>query len=79
MKIASWNVNSLNVRLSQVLQWLEAEQPDVLALQETKLTDEKFPVAEIEAAGYHAAYSGQKTYNGVALLGEALRSCPGDR
>ncbi|MCW8828144.1 MAG: exodeoxyribonuclease III [Gammaproteobacteria bacterium] len=68
MKIASWNVNSLNVRLPQVLQWLASVQPDVLALQETKLSDEKFPVSEIEAAGYHVAYSGQKTYNGVALL-----------
>ncbi len=68
MKIASWNVNSLNVRLPHVLQWLETARPDVLALQETKLVDEKFPVAEIEAAGYQVAYSGQKTYNGVALL-----------
>ena len=67
-KIASWNVNSLNVRLPQVLDWLAAEQPDVLALQETKLPDEKFPVAEIEAAGYRALFTGQKTYNGVALL-----------
>lgn len=68
MKIASWNVNSLNVRLPHVLQWLEAARPDILALQETKLTDEKFPTAEIEAAGYRVAFSGQKTYNGVALL-----------
>jgi exodeoxyribonuclease-3 len=68
MKIATWNVNSLNVRLPQVLAWLAAEQPDVLALQETKLVDEKFPRAEIEATGYHAVYAGQKTYNGVALL-----------
>ena len=68
MKIASWNINSLNVRLPQVLAWLAAEQPDVLALQETKLVDEKFPRAEIEAAGYRSVYAGQKTYNGVALL-----------
>jgi exodeoxyribonuclease-3 len=68
MKIASWNVNSLNVRLPQVLAWLAAELPDVLALQETKLVDENFPRAEIEAVGYHAVYAGQKTYNGVALL-----------
>ena len=68
MKIATWNVNSLKVRLQQVLQWLQAERPDVLALQETKLSDEQFPTLEIEAAGYHAIYSGQKTYNGVALL-----------
>ena len=71
MKIASWNVNSLNVRLPQVLQWLESAQPDVLALQETKLSDDKFPVAEIEAAGYRVAFSGQKTYNGVALLSKS--------
>lgn len=68
MKIATWNVNSLNVRLAQVLAWVAATQPDVLALQETKLTDDKFPVSEIEAAGYYALYSGQKTYNGVAIL-----------
>jgi exodeoxyribonuclease-3 len=68
MKIATWNVNSLNVRLPQVLAWLSVEQPDVLALQETKLVDENFPRAEIEAAGYRAVYAGQKTYNGVALL-----------
>ncbi len=68
MKIATWNVNSLKVRLPHVLDWLARAQPDVLALQETKLTDENFPRADIEAAGYHAAFSGQKTYNGVALL-----------
>jgi exodeoxyribonuclease-3 len=71
MKIATWNVNSLNVRLPQVLAWLAAEQPDVLALQETKLVDEKFPRADIEAAGYRAVYAGQKTYNGVAILSRA--------
>ncbi len=68
LKLATWNVNSLKVRLPQVLQWLTDNPVDVLALQETKLTDEKFPAAEIEAAGYHVVYSGQKTYNGVALL-----------
>lgn len=68
MKIATWNVNSLNVRLPQVLDWLALAQPDILALQETKLSDDKFPVADIEAAGYHARFSGQKTYNGVAIL-----------
>jgi exodeoxyribonuclease-3 len=67
-KIATWNVNSLKVRLGQVLDWLAAEKPDVLALQETKTVDESFPVEEIEAAGYRAAFSGQKTYNGVATL-----------
>jgi len=68
MKIATWNVNSLNVRLPQVLDWLKQASPDILALQETKLTDDKFPVADIEATGYRALFSGQKTYNGVALL-----------
>ncbi|MFC5472558.1 exodeoxyribonuclease III [Paraherbaspirillum soli] len=68
MKIATWNVNSLKVRLPQVLQWLTDNPVDVLTLQETKLTDDKFPVAEIEAAGYQVVFSGQKTYNGVAIL-----------
>ncbi len=68
MKIATWNVNSLKVRLPHVLDWLHSEQPDVLALQELKLTDENFPLLDIEAAGYHAVYAGQKTYNGVAIL-----------
>ena len=68
MKLATWNVNSLKVRLPQVLQWLTSNPVDVLCLQETKLTDDKFPVAEIEAAGYQVAFSGQKTYNGVAIL-----------
>ena len=68
MKLATWNVNSLKVRLPQVLQWLADNPVDVLCLQETKLTDDKFPVAEIEAAGYQVAFTGQKTYNGVALL-----------
>jgi exodeoxyribonuclease-3 len=68
MKLSSWNVNSLKVRFSQVLQWLEANPVDVLCLQETKLTDDKFPLAEINAAGYQVVFSGQKTYNGVAIL-----------
>ncbi|MES2741069.1 MAG: exodeoxyribonuclease III [Pseudomonadota bacterium] len=68
MKLASWNVNSLKVRLSQVLQWLGDNPVDVLCLQETKLTDDKFPFTEIEAAGYQVVFSGQKTYNGVAIL-----------
>ena len=68
MKIATWNVNSLKVRLAHLLAWLEANPVDVLCIQETKLTDDKFPVAEIEAAGYRVAFSGQKTYNGVAIL-----------
>jgi exodeoxyribonuclease-3 len=68
LKIASWNVNSLNVRLPHVLAWCEAEQPDILALQETKLVDDRFPVAELAQAGYESAFSGQKTYNGVAIM-----------
>jgi exodeoxyribonuclease-3 len=68
MKIATWNVNSLNVRLPHLLDWLGEQNPDVLCLQETKLEDGRFPREEIEAAGYRAAFSGQKTYNGVALL-----------
>jgi exodeoxyribonuclease-3 len=68
MKIASWNVNSLKVRLPHLLDWLAEQQPDALCLQELKLEDQNFPRAEIEAAGYHVAFSGQKTYNGVALL-----------
>ncbi|MGP1676016.1 MAG: exodeoxyribonuclease III [Burkholderiales bacterium] len=68
MRIASWNVNSLKVRLPQVLDWLARQQPDALCLQELKLEDANFPVAAIQAAGYFAAYYGQKTYNGVAIL-----------
>jgi len=68
MKLATWNVNSLKVRLPQVLAWLATHTPDALCLQETKTEDAKFPLAEIEAAGYHASFSGQKTYNGVAIL-----------
>ena len=68
MKLAAWNVNSLKVRLPQLLDWLAAQQPDVVCLQETKLEDHNFPRQEIAAAGYEAAFSGQKTYNGVALL-----------
>ncbi|MEX0448937.1 exodeoxyribonuclease III [Spiribacter sp. 221] len=71
MKLASWNVNSLNVRLPQVLEWLETAQPDVLGLQETKLIDEKFPTEAIREVGYEVAFSGQKTYNGVAVLARA--------
>lgn len=68
MKIATWNVNSLKVRLPQVLDWLAANQPDVLCLQETKLENVNFPKAELNAAGYVVEFSGQKTYNGVAVL-----------
>ncbi|WKB55356.1 exodeoxyribonuclease III [Eleftheria terrae] len=68
MKIATWNVNSLAVRLPQLLAWLGEHQPEVVVLQETKLTDDKFPLAELAEAGYLAQCFGQKTYNGVALL-----------
>ena len=68
MKIATWNVNSLKVRLPHVLDWLAVSDADILCLQETKLTDENFPADEIKAAGYHVTYSGQKTYNGVAII-----------
>ncbi len=74
MKIATWNVNSLKVRLPHVLDWLAAAQPDILCLQETKTTDENFPVEAIEVAGYHSVYSGQKTYNGVAILSKTPAS-----
>ncbi len=67
-KIATWNVNSLKVRLGHVLDWLAAEKPDVMTLQETKTVDENFPLEQIEAAGYRASFAGQKTYNGVATL-----------
>ena len=86
MKLATWNVNSLTVRLPQVLEWLSAQNEqggmDVLALQETKTTDDKFPKAEIEAAGYQVAFFGQKTYNGVALIAkhpisEVVHNIPG--
>lgn len=82
MRIATWNVNSLRVRLPQVLEWLATSAVDVLALQETKLTDDAFPEAELLAAGYHSVWSGQKTYNGVALLSrtiatDVVRDIPG--
>jgi len=68
MKLATWNVNSLKVRLPHLLEWLAAQQPDTLCLQETKQQDADFPQAELKAAGYHSVFSGQKTYNGVAIL-----------
>jgi exodeoxyribonuclease-3 len=72
MKIATWNVNSLTARLQHVLDWLTANPVDVLCLQELKLTDDKFPLEVLKAAGYEAAVFGQKTYNGVALLSRRL-------
>lgn len=68
MKIAAWNVNSLKVRLPHLTDWLAKAQPDIVCLQELKLEDAKFPRTELQAAGYHAACAGQKTYNGVAIL-----------
>jgi exodeoxyribonuclease-3 len=74
MQLATWNVNSLTVRLPQVLDWLAANPVDALVLQETKTTDDKFPKEAIEAAGYKVAFFGQKTYNGVALLSRSEAS-----
>lgn len=68
MRIASWNVNSLRVRLGHLLDWLAQARPDVVCLQETKTEDAHFPAAELRDAGYHAAYCGQRAYNGVAIL-----------
>lgn len=68
MIIATWNVNSINVRLPHVLSWLEENRPTVLCLQETKMVDEKFPSGDFESLGYHCEISGQKTYNGVAIV-----------
>ena len=68
MKLATWNVNSLKVRLSHLTDWLAQVRPDIVCLQELKCEDAKFPRAELEAAGYQSAFSGQKTYNGVAIL-----------
>ena len=81
-KLASWNVNSLKVRLEQVLDWLESTQTDVLAMQETKLIDENFPAAVFIEKGYHVVFSGQKTYNGVAIVSlqpitEVMTDIPG--
>jgi exodeoxyribonuclease-3 len=82
VKLATWNVNSLSVRLPHLLDWLSANPVDAIVLQETKLTDDRFPVAELAAAGWQAAWHGQKTYNGVALLSrapalEVVRNIPG--
>ena len=82
MKIATWNVNSLAVRLPQLLDWLKLHDPDALCLQETKLSDDKFPHAAIRDAGYQVEWFGQKTYNGVALLSkqpatDVVRNIPG--
>jgi exodeoxyribonuclease III len=82
MQLATWNVNSLNVRLPQVIDWLAANPVDVLALQELKLTDDKFPAQALAEIGYQAQWFGQKTYNGVALISktpasEVIKNIPG--
>lgn len=82
MRLATWNVNSLKVRLPHVLDWLATEQPDVLCLQELKMEDHAFPGEALREAGYHSVYHGQKTYNGVAILSrsqpdDVLRDIPG--
>src|SRR2546430_6842748 len=68
MKIVSWNINSLRKRQERFVNWLASTQPDVVCLQETKCTDEQFPVLDLKAAGYHCAFHGQKSYNGVAII-----------
>ena len=82
MKITTWNVNSLRVRLPHLLDWLGANPVDAIGIQETKLTDDRFPVDELAAAGWQAVFHGQKTYNGVALLSrepaaDVVRGIPG--
>jgi len=68
MKLATWNVNSIRARQERVLAWLDATRPDVVCLQELKVTDQDFPMEAIRSAGYSAIVHGQKTYNGVAIL-----------
>src|SRR3990167_9842883 len=82
IKLATWNVNSLKVRLEQVIDWLKMSNADILALQETKITDDQFPANVFEEQGFHVSYSGQKTYNGVAVvsrypLSEVITDIPG--
>jgi exodeoxyribonuclease-3 len=79
MKIASWNVNSLRIRLPQIMDWLEAQQPDILGLQETKTPDAEFPVQAFAEAGWQVVFSGQKAYNGVAFISkQAPADCLSD-
>jgi exodeoxyribonuclease III len=83
MKIATWNVNSVRSRLPRLLAWLEKRRPDVVCLQETKVVDESFPLAELQAIGYRCLITGQKTYNGVAILSlaeavDTVKQLPGD-
>lgn len=84
MKIATWNVNSINVRMPQLLGWLAAAQPDIVCLQEIKTVDDGFPAVELKTAGYDAAFIGEKSYNGVAILSKypiesVQRNFPDDR
>jgi len=74
MKIATWNVNSMNVRQNHVIEWLENHKPDVLVLQEIKQLTEKFPNEDLKSIGYSSVASGQKTYNGVAVISKAIAS-----
>ena len=76
MKIATWNVNSMNVRQPHVIEWLQAHEPDVLVLQEIKQVTEKFPASDLQAIGYHSIASGQKTYNGVAVISKIPATDP---
>ena len=84
MRIATFNINGVNTRLTNLLRWLEETRPDVACLQELKCADESLPVADIEAAGYGAVWHGQKSWNGVAILAKGLvplltrRGLPGD-
>jgi exodeoxyribonuclease-3 len=83
LKIATWNVNSIRARLPHLLSWLQEFSPDVVVLQETKIVDADFPTLDIQAAGYHAAFHGQKSYNGVAILAKqplqnVMFGLPGD-
>src|SRR6476469_3227178 len=83
MRIATWNVNSINQRTANVVAWLKAREPDVVCLQEIKCVDANFPAAEFEALGYNVAVTGQKTFNGVAILSklpleDVSRGLPGD-
>ena len=71
MKIVSWNINSLRKRQDRLSAWLETTKPDVVCLQETKCADDQFPVLALQAAGYHSAYHGEKSYNGVAILSKS--------
>jgi len=71
VKIASWNINSLRKRQDQLFEWLATTTPDIVCLQETKCTDDQFPVLALRAAGYHSVYHGEKSYNGVAILSKA--------